>query len=523
VPRESLDQLVARYLEGGDEEAADEIVRRTRRRLLWVARRIGSPQDAEDAVHTAYLSLLHKRDGGLDAPVLPWLLTAVVRIAYRHKARERRLAELSRRLSHPGHGPGPAAAAAQREQFARLRAGVDRLPAKYRDVVVLHYLQGLTTTETAALLGLTPAAVKKRLQRARALLLGTLAPWLALPLLALPWLVADAVRGTGSFAVSTAGGTMQAKTAATLIFATIAAGSAGFGAAVATGTSAERRPARLDSAGSREDTRESVALLDEVARLEERARMLEAENLALREQSAPASAPDRPPARVIAQEGESLQVRPGKETGSVRLEVGAYDFRREALRLAASAPDDSVLVAWRKALEAQLTVEELKRAGDVRRACGDADAVAKELREQLQRVAASSPEAATARTELGHLLRDARRYRESDEEYERVRAASSPNAEAYAEATFQLAWNRRFAKDPTAAERLFEDASRLPGARDGIAAISRYNIAQLREEAGRREEARAEYEAVVREYEQSESGTVRYYVELARKRLKTIE
>ena len=71
MTRETLEHLVARYLGDGDEEAAEEVVRRTRPKLLAVARRIGSPQDAEDAVHTAYLSLLHKRGGALDAPALP--------------------------------------------------------------------------------------------------------------------------------------------------------------------------------------------------------------------------------------------------------------------------------------------------------------------------------------------------------------------------------------------------------------------------------------------------------------------
>ena len=109
MPKRTLDDLVACYLSNGEEELADEVVRRTRRRLLAAARRIGSPQDAEDAVHTAYLSLLHKRGRSLDTPVLAWLVTAVVRIAYRHKAREQRHLELAQRLGRaaPPQGPSP--------------------------------------------------------------------------------------------------------------------------------------------------------------------------------------------------------------------------------------------------------------------------------------------------------------------------------------------------------------------------------------------------------------------------------
>ena len=66
---DSLGGLLDRYLLSGDEEAMDEIVFRTRGRLLAVARRIGHPQDAEDAVQTAYFSLIRKRGERLEAPV----------------------------------------------------------------------------------------------------------------------------------------------------------------------------------------------------------------------------------------------------------------------------------------------------------------------------------------------------------------------------------------------------------------------------------------------------------------------
>jgi RNA polymerase sigma-70 factor (ECF subfamily) len=224
VPQHKLDDLVTRYLTEGDEEVAEEVVRRTRPRLLAAARRIGSPQDAEDAVHTAYLSLLHKRGGVLDAPIMPWLIRAVVRIAYRHKAQEQRHAELARRLGRAASSPGASAAAAQQEETERLRAGVDRLPPKYRDAVVLHYLEGLTTKEVASLLDASQAAVKKRLQRARQLLLGALAPWLAYPLLAVPWLLADTARASSTFV---AGGVMKFKTAAMLATMIVAVGAVG--------------------------------------------------------------------------------------------------------------------------------------------------------------------------------------------------------------------------------------------------------------------------------------------------------
>ena len=91
---------------------------------------------------------------------------------------------------------------------------------------MLHYFEGLTTNEVAGLLGITQSAVKKRLQRARTLLLGSLAPWLALPLFALPWFVADCAHASSQFIL---GEVMKYKTAAIVTAAVAATGIVGVG------------------------------------------------------------------------------------------------------------------------------------------------------------------------------------------------------------------------------------------------------------------------------------------------------
>jgi RNA polymerase sigma-70 factor (ECF subfamily) len=47
---------------------------------------------------------------------------------------------------------------------------VSALPNRYREVVVLRYLQGMEIDEIRAVLGLTRAAIEVRLHRARAML-----------------------------------------------------------------------------------------------------------------------------------------------------------------------------------------------------------------------------------------------------------------------------------------------------------------------------------------------------------------
>jgi len=72
-----------------------------------------------------------------------------------------------------------------------LRAEVARLPAKYRDVLVLRYFEGLSRTECAALLEIPEETVKTRLRRGRELLRGRLHPRLRHALWLGPWLLAD--------------------------------------------------------------------------------------------------------------------------------------------------------------------------------------------------------------------------------------------------------------------------------------------------------------------------------------------
>ena len=48
-----------------------------------------------------------------------------------------------------------------------VRKAIDRLPANYRTVLLLRDVEELDTDEAAAILGVTPNAVKTRLHRAR--------------------------------------------------------------------------------------------------------------------------------------------------------------------------------------------------------------------------------------------------------------------------------------------------------------------------------------------------------------------
>ncbi|HEY7515090.1 MAG TPA: RNA polymerase sigma factor, partial [Vicinamibacteria bacterium] len=209
-----LEELLERYFASDDERAMAEVVRQTRGKLLVVARRISSA-DAEDAVQAAYLSLAKK--GGLGgAPVLPWLLTAVARIAYRAKATRAREHAIAERLAPAAAPPEPPEIAIGKEEADLLRRELWKLPPDYRDSLQLRYLHGLSGAETARLLGINESTLRTRLQRGRLLLRSRLARALH-PFLVLPWFLED----TRAAAAATLGGAMKAKLAIVALLLTV--------------------------------------------------------------------------------------------------------------------------------------------------------------------------------------------------------------------------------------------------------------------------------------------------------------
>ena len=64
------------------------------------------------------------------------------------------------------NGPSPFEDAAERDTARRLFALVERLEHEIREVVHLHYYQGLSLSETAGALGIATSTVKYRLREA---------------------------------------------------------------------------------------------------------------------------------------------------------------------------------------------------------------------------------------------------------------------------------------------------------------------------------------------------------------------
>ena len=129
-------------------------------------------QDAEDAVQDAFLRAYRSFDRFRGGDGRAWLLTIVRNVCFSRLRDSRRTAPLEL-FDEDTHGstldPAETNAAAWREvNSALLREALEQLPPEYREVIVLHEIEGMAYREIAAVVGIPIGTVMSRLSRARA-------------------------------------------------------------------------------------------------------------------------------------------------------------------------------------------------------------------------------------------------------------------------------------------------------------------------------------------------------------------
>lgn len=169
-PARSDGQLLAQYARHRDEDAFAQLVRRHAPMVLGVCRRVlGNHADADDAFQATFLVLARKAAAldGCDS-LAGWLHGVAFNIArkLRHMNAQRQARE--RRPPPQPETPDP-------ELLAALDEELNHLPEKYRTVIVLCDLEGLTRKEAAQRLACPEGTVAGRLARARSRLAAQLA------------------------------------------------------------------------------------------------------------------------------------------------------------------------------------------------------------------------------------------------------------------------------------------------------------------------------------------------------------
>ena len=175
-----IEQAVAMHLPAahkGDRQAFAALVGATQNTVSSIALAVvRDVQHSEDIAQEAYLTVW-KRIKTLRNPesFLPWLRQITRNLALDH---------LRRGKARPGDAPGTEDGASEIERSVQggtdgeaaaladerdrvIRDALDAMPGESREVLTLFYREGQSSKQVAKLLGLSDAAVRKRLSRAR--------------------------------------------------------------------------------------------------------------------------------------------------------------------------------------------------------------------------------------------------------------------------------------------------------------------------------------------------------------------
>ena len=189
---EAIAELLGR-VRAGDQQALAELFARHRDKLarmiqLRLDHRLAGRVSTSDVLQEAYIDAVKRIDHYFEKPDQPffgWLRLIVGQrladVHREHLAQKRDVGqEVSINRGAPaadsaclaacllGSGTSPSHAAARTESFSRLEGALDQMDPLDREVLALRHFEELSNAETAAILGIQPAAASKRYVRALA-------------------------------------------------------------------------------------------------------------------------------------------------------------------------------------------------------------------------------------------------------------------------------------------------------------------------------------------------------------------
>jgi RNA polymerase sigma-70 factor (ECF subfamily) len=170
----------------------EEVFRQFAPRIYHLARRIlGNEADAQDVTQDVMVQVLRKLDTFRGESAFPtWLHRVTVNAALAHRRKkvnrhEQPSLEPVDQMGGDGHHHGPLRpwsaqpedAVLDAERQHQVESAMADLPDMYREVFVLADVEQMSNAEIAELMGLSVAAVKSRLHRARLMMRDKLAPY----------------------------------------------------------------------------------------------------------------------------------------------------------------------------------------------------------------------------------------------------------------------------------------------------------------------------------------------------------
>jgi RNA polymerase sigma factor, sigma-70 family len=160
---------------GGDRSALNTLAEQHQQRVFGFGMKMcGDPEDAQEVAQETLLTMVRSlRDFRGDATISTWLYTVARSFCIKKRRRtkgapaHRETLDSAAHERAPAPAPSPEQALLGRETRDAVTAALDDLEPEAREVVVLRDIEGLTAPEVATVTGLSVAAVKSRLHRAR--------------------------------------------------------------------------------------------------------------------------------------------------------------------------------------------------------------------------------------------------------------------------------------------------------------------------------------------------------------------
>ena len=163
------DELLVEQFSRGDESAFERIVEQYSAEVTALANRLlGWPGEVNDVTQEIFLAaFLGLKKFRCECSLKSWLFTITINKCRtsRYKRKLRRLIQAGSHERLPRNDAGESQM--DEEDFNRVRLAVAGLPARYREPVVLKYLQELDSDEVSRILGISKNTLHVRLSRAR--------------------------------------------------------------------------------------------------------------------------------------------------------------------------------------------------------------------------------------------------------------------------------------------------------------------------------------------------------------------
>ncbi len=166
-------QLLEQFI-NGNEDAFAELVERHAVMVKGVCNRIlRNPSDSDDAFQATFFILASRAKSIVwQDSIGGWLHQVARRVSVKLRSNlgRRRVIETDAAREKQEADSDPMRAVGIRELGEILDKEVEKLPERFREVIILTQAEGLSRSEVASRLGISLAAVKDRLERGRALL-----------------------------------------------------------------------------------------------------------------------------------------------------------------------------------------------------------------------------------------------------------------------------------------------------------------------------------------------------------------